>query len=147
MRLEDLQFTAAETKDFLQQVARISVSDRVLDTLHATLEGWAAELQLLGLALCNQVDPEDFLTKLQGNFSSVQDYLVEEVLNGLPPEIQTVLIRTSILDRFCPRLCEAVQLSAKSVGLLAFDGQAFTDFLQHQNLFTIALDRHGRFSR
>ena len=147
VRLEDLRFSAAETRDFLRHFTTIPVSDRALDTVNVTLEGWAVGLQLLGLALRNQTDPEDFLTQVRGNFLSVQDYLVEEVLNSLPPEIQTVLMRTSILDRFCPGLCEAVHLSSESVGLLAFDGQAFTDFLQHQNLFTIALDRHGEWFR
>ena len=36
------------------------------------------------------------------------DYLVEEVLQQQPESVQTFLLRTSILDRMCGPLCDAV---------------------------------------
>ena len=38
----------------------------------------------------------------------VLDYLLEEVLNRQPPGVQTFMLSTSILDRMCGPLCDAV---------------------------------------
>ena len=38
----------------------------------------------------------------------VQDYLVEQVLSHQTPEMKDWLLKTSLLDRFCAPLCEAV---------------------------------------
>ena len=38
----------------------------------------------------------------------IQHYLLEEVLARLPAAVQDWLMKTSILDRFCAPLCEAI---------------------------------------
>ena len=70
----------------------ISVGERVSMTL------LAMAIQDLG------VDAASFT----GSHRFVMDYLLEEVLPQQPEYIQTFLLRTSILDRLCGSLCEAV---------------------------------------
>jgi LuxR family maltose regulon positive regulatory protein len=69
----------------------------------------------------------------------VLDYVVEEVLAGLPGESQEFLLRTSILDRLCGPLCEAV------AGVP--DGQARLEELERANLLIIPLDDERRWYR
>ena len=60
------------------------------------------------------------------------DFLAEEVLGRQPAEIRRFLARTSILDRFCAPLCDAVAGSGNTAGIL--------DLLERENLFVVPLD-------
>jgi LuxR family transcriptional regulator, maltose regulon positive regulatory protein len=71
----------------------------------------------------------------------VTDFLMEEVLRRQPPAIQDFLLRTSILDRFCGPLCDAV-LSAPSAA-----GQETLECLERANLFIVPLDDERRWYR
>ena len=71
-------------------------------------------LQLAALALQGAPRTQEFGDKttsspsFTGSHRFVLDYLLEEVLEQQPESIQTFLLRTSILDRMCGPLCEAV---------------------------------------
>ena len=69
----------------------------------------------------------------------ILDYVVEEVLAGLPRESQEFLLRTSILERLCGPLCEAVAGGG--------DGQARLEELERANLLIIPLDDERRWYR
>jgi LuxR family maltose regulon positive regulatory protein len=77
----------------------------------------------------------------------IQDYLVEEVLAGLPTAMQDWLTKTSILDRLCAPLCEAVCVREDEAGGSDFDGRTFVRSLAKNNLFRIALDERGEWCR
>ena len=49
-----------------------------------------------------------FIEDFSGSPRYIMDYLVDEVLQKQPAEVQTFLLYTSILDRLCGPLCEAV---------------------------------------
>jgi LuxR family maltose regulon positive regulatory protein len=69
----------------------------------------------------------------------VVDYLVEEVLARQPEALRTFLLQTSILDRMCGPLCDAVTSRD--------DGQEALEYLEHANLFLIPLDEDRRWYR
>jgi LuxR family maltose regulon positive regulatory protein len=69
------------------------------------------------------------------------DYLVEEVLQQQPENVQTFLLRTSILNRLCGSLCDAVLLNSSATA------QATLENLEHANLFIIRLDNERRWYR
>ncbi len=69
------------------------------------------------------------------------DYLVEEVLGQQSENVQTFLLRTSILDRMCGPLCDAVLLDPSA------PGQETLEYLEHANLFIIPLDNERRWYR
>lgn len=151
IRLADLRFTLEESAAFLEQVMGFAVSPQQVQRLAERTEGWIAGLQLAGLAmqgLVNAGGPDDTETGLQSfieNFSGsdrfVLDYLVEEVLGRLPEDARAFLLQTSILDRICGPLCDA--LTGQPQG----SGQAMLERFEHDNLFLIPLDNRRTWYR
>ncbi|MFG2796214.1 LuxR C-terminal-related transcriptional regulator [Streptomyces pseudovenezuelae] len=66
--------------------------------------GWAAGLRLCALAAQESPDPETYLKEFEADHSTVADFLLAEVLRRQPPQTQDLLLRVSVLDRFCPDL-------------------------------------------
>ncbi len=141
LRATDLRFTPAEAAAFLTQVMGLSLSAEDIAALERRTEGWIAGLQLAALSLQGQSDTADFIRSFTGSHHFVLDYLVEEVLGQQPERIQTFLLRTSILDRFCGPLCDAVLMDPTATG------QATLEYLERANLFLVPLDNERRWYR
>ncbi len=86
-------------------------------------------------------DAAGFIRSFTGSHHFVMDYLVEEVLGQQSERVQTFLLRTSILDRLCGPLCDAVVLDPSA------SGQATLEYLEHANLFIVPLDNERRWYR
>jgi len=95
-------------------------------------EGWAAGLYLAGLSLRGHKDPARFIRGFGGDDRQIADYLTAEVLAGLPAEVRTLLLRTSVLGRFSGSLCDAVTDANGSQSLL--------EELERSQLFLEPLD-------
>jgi LuxR family transcriptional regulator, maltose regulon positive regulatory protein len=141
LRATDLQFTPAEAAEFLKQVMGLSLSDGDVAALETRTEGWIAGLQLAALSMQGREDTTGFIQAFTGSHRFVLDYLVEEVLQQQPESIQTFLLRTSILDRLCGPLCDAILPDSP------VSGQATLDHLEHANLFIVPLDSERRWYR
>jgi LuxR family transcriptional regulator, maltose regulon positive regulatory protein len=103
----DLRFTQDEATVLLQQLMGLGLTDRDLATMTARTEGWITGLHLAGLARQHELDlPDDLIVR--GTDRYLFDYLIEEVLKQQPEAIQTFLLQTSILDRMCGSLCDAI---------------------------------------
>jgi LuxR family maltose regulon positive regulatory protein len=147
VRLKDLEFNESETKALLEQVGGLPVAERTVATVQKQLEGWVAGLQLVLLNLRHQEDPDDFLSKLHGGTLRLQAYLLGEVLTRQSPALQNWLEMTSILDRFCAPLCEALCRPGQEAGASDLDGETFISALLDSNLFCIRLDERGEWCR
>jgi ATP/maltotriose-dependent transcriptional regulator MalT len=79
-----------------------------------------------------QQDVPGFIQAFAGDHRYIVDYLVEEVLQRQTEPVQNFLLQTSILDRMCAPLCDAVTAGRAS--------QAMLDWLEHANLFVYPLD-------
>ncbi len=141
LRAADLRFTSSEAAEFLTQVMGLPLSAGDIGLLATRTEGWIAGLQLAALSLQGVPDATSFIQSFTGSHQFVLDYLVEEVLEQQPEHIQVFLLRTSILDRLCGPLCEAVVLDP------AVSGQATLEYLEHANLFLVPLDHERRWYR
>lgn len=110
LRATDLRFTPEETAELLTATLGTPLSDNVVRTLEVRSEGWVAGLQLAALSLRGQSreQAEAVVAAFAGSNRHIVDYLVEEVLARQPPEMQTFLLRTAVVDRFCAPLCEAL---------------------------------------
>jgi LuxR family transcriptional regulator, maltose regulon positive regulatory protein len=108
IRADDLGFRPGEAARFIESRLGRSLEPETLDAIEAGTEGWAAGLQLVALALESADGGRDPLPRLDGSHRYVFDYLAEEVFQGQLPEVQTFLLKTSILDRLCTSLCDAV---------------------------------------
>jgi LuxR family maltose regulon positive regulatory protein len=108
LRGPDLRFTLDETSAFLIERRGLAFTIDDVAKLHMRTEGWAAGLQLAAAAARGCGDLAAFVATFNGGTRFVMDYLVDEVLNRLPAHMQDVVLRTSILDRMCDAVCEAV---------------------------------------
>jgi LuxR family maltose regulon positive regulatory protein len=132
IRQVDLQFTLDETADFLRQAARLELSRGDIAALHQRTEGWIAGLQLLALSLRGQANARQLIQSFTGSDRYILDYLVDEVFQRQPPDVQDFLLKTSVLDRFSAPLCDAVADRSDSHAVLLS--------LERANLFIIPLD-------
>jgi LuxR family maltose regulon positive regulatory protein len=131
LRGEDLQFLEDETAEFLNRRMALDLSDDETHALHAQLEGWIAGLQLASLSLRRHREAVG-APLISGRHRYIADYLNEDVLVHLPDDTQRFLVQTSILDRLCGSLCDAVTEAAS--------GEAMLEFLERENLFLMPLD-------
>ncbi|MGO8951219.1 MAG: LuxR C-terminal-related transcriptional regulator [Ktedonobacterales bacterium] len=141
LRAADLRFTASEAAEFLTQVMGLTLSAEDVAALETRTEGWIAGLQLAALSLQGQHDPTSFITSFTGSHRFVLDYLAEEVLRQQSESVQAFLLRSSILDRLCGPLCDAVLLDPSA------SGQATLEYLERANLFLVPLDDERRWYR
>ena len=156
LRAADLRFTPAEAAEFLTRAMGLDLPAEDIAALEERTEGWIAGLQLAALALQGTPPPSTgatsgdrtrFIASFTGGHHFVLDYLLQEVLEGQPEDIQTFLLRTSILDRMCGPLCEAV-VYGKRAGLAPeASGQATLEHLERANLFVVPLDNERRWYR
>ena len=137
-RAEKLQFLQHETADFLNESMGLGLSGDQLTGLQTQLEGWIAGLQLTALTLRHHPRPADPLT-VTGKHRFIADYLSEDVLAQLPENTREFLLLTSILDRLCASLCEAVTAGG--------GGQEMLQRLERENLFLLPLDDNREWFR
>ena len=135
VRANDLRFTTGEALAFLNQVMGLSLTAQAVATLEARTEGWIAGLQLAALALQEHPDVDAFIEDFGGSHRYVIDYLVDEVLRRQPPQVRTFLVETSVLDRFCAPLCQAVVEAGTQI-----DPRSMLAHLEQANLFLVSLD-------
>ncbi len=141
LRAADLRFTPAEAAEFLNRMMGLNLSPEDIAALDKRTEGWIAGLQLAAISMQGHQDATNFIQAFTGSHHFVLDYLVEEVLGQQSESIQTFLLRTSILDRMCGALCDAV------LGSPSASGQETLEYLEHANLFIVPLDNERRWYR
>jgi len=136
IRTRDLRFTPEETANYLSQSKFPHLSQNVLPLLEERFEGWPAGLKLASLSMRSEASQEAVISALSRENANITDYLVDEVLTHQFPAIHTFLLKTSILDRFCASLCEAV------IGEIdpGWDAGACLEWIERSELFLIPLD-------
>jgi LuxR family maltose regulon positive regulatory protein len=97
LRAAQLSFTPQQTATLLHN-SGLRLTPRQIEILHRRTGGWAAGLRLAALGLQRSTDHDTFLTQFSGDDRSVADYLVGEILHGLPTDLQDFLRVTSICD-------------------------------------------------
>jgi LuxR family maltose regulon positive regulatory protein len=139
LRGADLRFTTNEAIEFLNGVMGLDLSAQDVAALDSRTEGWIAGLQLAAISMQGLQDTAAFIKAFTGSHYFVLDYLIEEVLEKQSGDIQRFLVMTSIPDRLCGSLCNA--LTGQE------DSQAILEFLENSNLFIVPLDSERRWYR
>lgn len=132
LRVADLRFNDAEAAVFLNTLMKLGLSETDIHALEERTEGWIAGLQLAALSMQGLQDTHAFIQAFTGRQYFVLEYLVDEVLRRQPQALQQFLIETSILNRMCAPLCDAVTGISNSEMVL--------DDLHRRNLFLVPLD-------
>ncbi len=131
IRAAQLRFTEPETRQLLA-AAGIALPGHVAAMLHQRTEGWAAGLRLAVLSLAGHPDPGRFVAEFSGSDRTVAEYLMAEMLERQPPEVQGLLLRTSVLDRVNGELADLLTGATGSERLLLE--------LEDANAFVVSLD-------
>jgi len=139
VRADDLRFSPGEALDFFSGRLGPLLSETDVLRLLARTEGWAAGLQLAALRLRDRADPSAFIERFTGADWHIVNYLGEEVLASQTPEVREFLLETSILNRICAPLCDALTGRA--------DGAELISEIYRANLFLIPLDDEHRWFR
>ncbi|MGW8227144.1 MAG: LuxR C-terminal-related transcriptional regulator [Anaerolineales bacterium] len=139
IRAEDLQFSSEEAATLLNEKMGLNLKPEYIEALNTYTESWPVGLQLAALSLKRQPSYDTFMEGFTGGHKFILDYLTEEVLVTLPDEQREFLLRTSILERFCDKLCRAVAGDPSS--------QQVLDEIRKSNLFLIPLDTSGTWFR
>ena len=144
IRASDLGFTSEEAAEYLTEVMGLPLSIEQVAALEAHTEGWIAGLHLAALSAQGRSMQHlaHFVEAFTGSNRFVLEYLTEEVLGCLTEELQTFLLYTSLLDRLCAPLCDAL-LSSEHGKAEADQTQCahhLLEYLERANLFLIPLD-------
>jgi LuxR family maltose regulon positive regulatory protein len=148
LRAADLRSTPDEAAEFLNRVMDLRLPAEDIAALETRTEGWIAGLQMAALSLQGNPDAAGFLASFTGSHRFVLDYLVDEVLEKQSGGVQSFLLRTSILERMCGSLCDAVlDGGAIPSSAPAASGQETLEYLERANLFIVPLDTERRWYR
>lgn len=135
---QDLRLTHAESLALLDRHSS-SLKGEALDNLIRRSEGWVAGLRFWLLAASEAGSEGALPQSLHGGEGLIRDYLLEEVIDCLPSEVQAFLFDTAPQERFCSELCDAVREAHDSAEILRY--------LQAHQVFLVPLDEQGHWYR
>jgi LuxR family maltose regulon positive regulatory protein len=133
IRQNDLRFNLEEMEDYLRRVEKLDLTEEDLGALERRTEGWVAGLQLAALSMQGRRDLSDFIKAFTGSNRYILDYLIEEVFKLQPSDLQSFLLKTSVLDQLSAPLCDYVAECS--------NGHELLQSLEQANLFIVALDQ------
>jgi serine/threonine-protein kinase PknK len=100
-----MRFDVDESRVLLLEVGNLEISPGDVASLTTSTDGWAAGLQLATLSLRGARDAESLLARMSGHDAVVGEvvgeFLAENVLDTLEPELLDFLTLTSITERTC----------------------------------------------
>ncbi|WXL24943.1 LuxR C-terminal-related transcriptional regulator [Ectopseudomonas mendocina] len=135
---QDLRLTDDECTQLLALQGRdLPAEDRAI--LLQRSEGWVAGLRLWALAAGEACDKDKLPDHMQAGDGLIHDYLLEEVIERQPAEVQTFLYQTASQERFCAELCDALRDASDSAAIIRH--------LQAHQVFLVPLDEQGKWFR
>ena len=139
IRAAELRFSEEEAGALVNDLLGMALDASDVGRLQARTEGWAAGLSLAALSLRGRADARGFIADFAGDDRHVVDYLGSEVLAAQDADVREFLLRTSVLDRLCGPLCDAVTDRTGSGRML--------ERIERANLFLVPLDTRRRWYR
>ncbi|HVP74669.1 MAG TPA: LuxR C-terminal-related transcriptional regulator [Gaiellaceae bacterium] len=139
LRADDLRFSFVEADALLNGLLGLGLAVEEIESLVERTEGWPAGLYLAALSLARVEDRHAYIGRFGATSRHVVDFLTEEVLETSDPATLDMMLRSSILERFCGPLCDAVLEQNGSTDRLAA--------LARTNLFLVPLDDEGNWYR
>src|SRR5215211_3567996 len=132
LRERDLRFSPQEAAELLRIAVGPDLPEAAIAVLADRTEGWVAGLQLAALSLQGRGDIAIFVEGFSGSHRYVLDYLAEEVLDRQPDHLVRFLLETSVLERLCGPLSDAVTGRT--------DSQQLLEQVERASLFLLPLD-------
>ena len=136
---DSLRFDVDEARSLLNDVDGLQLSDSDVEALTTSTEGWVAALQLAALALRGGGDTNALVSRLSGASEMIGEFLAENVLDTLEPEMTEFLLATSITERTCGGLASALAEVPR--------GQAMLEEIERRGLFLQRIDEDPNWFR
>jgi ATP/maltotriose-dependent transcriptional regulator MalT/serine/threonine protein kinase len=136
---DSLRFDIDEARSLLNGVDGLQLSESDVQALTASTEGWVAALQLAALALRGGGDTNALVSGLSGATEMIGEFLAENVLDTLEPEMTEFLLATSITERTCGSLASALAEVPR--------GQAMLEDIERRGLFLQRIDEDPNWFR
>jgi serine/threonine-protein kinase PknK len=134
-----LRFDTDEAASLLNDVGGLQLSRGDVQALTTSTDGWAAALQLAALSLRGGGDANNLLRQLSGASDVIHEFLGENVLDTLEPDLREFLLVTSITERTCGGLAAVLAGVA--------NGQAMLEEVEQRGLFLLRIDDEPRWFR
>ena len=144
VRLQNLMFDRSATQALVKQTTGVDVDAETLDKLQEITEGWPTGLRMLLLALSGKTDIATYLKRFEGRVWQIQEYLVEEVIGRLPPNVAKHIGATAVPKRFSVDLCESLIATTENADV---SGREIIELIRSRGLFCIPLDEQGEWFR
>lgn len=104
----ELRFELGETLAFLKARFghRIDSDDCV--RLHELTQGWPLGIQLAVATIERSPDLHQAINEFSAHSGDIQRYFIDCLVDGLPSELASFLVRISFIDAISPPLCQAI---------------------------------------
>jgi LuxR family maltose regulon positive regulatory protein len=106
--VSDLRFTDEEARCLFFETTGVKLSQPLVDTLMEYTEGWPAALQVEAMSVRKLLAKEGTLQLPTRYGYQTITRILDEIVASQPAEVQRFLLVTSILDRMCAPLCDAL---------------------------------------
>ena len=137
--MEALCFDEAEAGRFLLDVAGLDLRGDEVAELWSSTDGWVAALQLACVSLRRSGHPGELIGDISGRHHAIGDFLAENVLGVLEPEVLHFLLTVSLPERICADLATTLSGEAR--------GQAMLEEVELRDLFLTRVDQAGEWFR
>ena len=144
IRMRQLLFSEADTGALLDAGGIKELDTTVVKHLHERTEGWPAGIRLAMLASIHRENPGDYLNSFGSKTRHFREYILQDLIEGLPDSVTTGLMSAAVLDQFCAPLCEACIANEDKSG---DSGLKFMDFVRQSGLPIVPLDDEGNWYR
>jgi LuxR family maltose regulon positive regulatory protein len=128
-------------------LVNIDLSDSAIEILHDKTEGWIIALRLAAMIIKSGEDLDKVMLAVEGGLKTISDYLISEVLSKQPEHIRDRLLKSSILNRFCDELLDAIDIEEVEKGQQRISGEEILLWLRQENMFVVDLDNEGKWFR
>ena len=142
LSFEELAFQAEEIRNLFQQNFHVTLSNHISEEWYHQTEGWITGLLLSTQMLENTIPDKKRTAQASG--VGLTEYL-EAILNRQSPELQTFLLRSSLLEEFNADLCE--QVIGQALSLTLQNWQQMMDDVLLNNLFVLPIGEDGTWLR
>ena len=130
----DLLFSPSEIKQLFTEIFDLSINEAHIEIIYEKTKGWISGLILLSHMLKGRSDEEkeNLLGGFKGSMGEFYHYLNENIFEPLTPHEKEFLVKTSILPKLTPDVCN---------GLLNItDSGKILTRLHANHLFTFSLE-------
>ena len=137
VRAADLAFRESEATALFHSAGLDLTADQRRILFDRT-EGWPTGLRLAAL-FAGRPEVDRRIEDFSGDIGTVAEYLIEEVLAAQPSATRRFLLHTSVVERLCADLANA--LTDRN------DGQRLLEQLEQENAFVVAVGPRKRWFR